>query len=152
MRTLFTAILLSLPALAAPVPADKGKPIVDIRDGDDKVILAADDIVSYDWKTHTLTVKEGAKAKFVKDKNIGDKFKVAINGKAVFEGNFISPVVSSVKETPCIVTPEFNGKLGDDKIRIQAGYPTDKQATKDLRDVKDLKDALEKAGKLKAEK
>ena len=36
-------------------------PVIDIRDPDGKVLLAADDQVSYDWATHTMTLKDQAK-------------------------------------------------------------------------------------------
>src|SRR4051812_41188765 len=51
------ALALLLPALAVAAPVPKAKtPEVDVRDADGKVLLAADDLASYDWATHTLTL------------------------------------------------------------------------------------------------
>ena len=77
-------------ALAAPVPKAK-TPEVDVRDPDGKVLLAADDLVSYDWATHTLTLKDGAKEPFAKALKASKRFAVCIDGKPTMEGQYLSP-------------------------------------------------------------
>jgi hypothetical protein len=135
---------------AAPVPKTKA-PDVDIRDAGGKVILTADDIVGYDWDTHTLTLKEGEKAKFAKSLQAARRFAVCIDGKPAMEGQFVPPTISSTRKGPVIVLPDF-GDAKESEVSIRGGYPGLVTGDEDKRNVKELKDALSKAGKLKAAK
>jgi hypothetical protein len=145
-------LLLLLPALALAAPVPKAKaPQIDIRDPDGKVLLAADELVSYDWGTHTLTLKEGAKEPFAKAVKAAKRFAVCIDGKPAMEGQYVSPVVSSTRRGPVISLLD-GGKATECEVSIRGGYPGLIDGDPDKRDVKELKAALEKAGKLKAEK
>lgn len=144
-RTALLALLLAAVAAAAPVPKAKA-PQVDVRDPDGKVLLAADDLVSYDWATHTMTLKEGAKAPFAKALQAAKRFVVCIDGKPAVEGEYVSPAVSSTRKGPVISLLEAGAE-----VTIRGGYPGLVKGDPDLREVKELKAALEKAGKLKAE-
>lgn len=132
---------------AAPVPKEKA-PEVDIRDPDGKVILTADDITAYDWETHTLTMKAGGKKKLYEAK----KFVLCVDGKPAFEVRQISPVSSAVFKGPTVVVPEVGKEHPANEVHILGGYPGLIQGSPDLRDVPELKAALEKAGKLKVVK
>jgi hypothetical protein len=149
-RSAALALLVPALAMAAPVPKAKA-PEIDIRDPDGKVLLAADDLVSYDWGTHTLTLKDGAKEPFAKALTAAKRFAVCIDGKPAVEGQYVSPVVSSTRKGPVISL--LGGEKGEDcTVSIQGGYPGLREGDPDLREVKELKAALEKAGKLKGEK
>lgn len=150
---LFAPLLLAFAfatVFAAPVPKDK-VPVVDLRDPDGKVLLAADDLVGYDWGTHTMTLKDGAKEPFAKALQAAKRFAVCIDGKPAMEGQFVPPIVSSTRKGPVIVLPDF-GEKGKHDVTIEGGYPGLIAGDPDLRPVPALKDALEKAGKLKAVK
>lgn len=149
---LLASLLLAFPVavFAAPVPKEK-VPVVDVRDADGKVLLAADALTGYDWATHTLTLKEGEKATFAKALQAAKRFAVCIDGKPAMEGQFVPPVVSSTRKGPVISLPDFGGK-GKNDVTIEGGYPGLIAGDPDQRQVPALKDALEKAGKLKAGK
>lgn len=149
MRSLL-ALVLVMPAVAAPVP--KGKPpVIDIRDPDGKVLLAADDLVGYEWETHTLTLKDGAKAPFAHALKSATRFAVCIDGKSAMEGVLVPPTVSSTRQGPVIVLPDF-GEVKESEVPIRGGYPGLVAGDEDKRNVKELRAALDKAGKLKAAK
>jgi hypothetical protein len=133
---------------AAPVPKAKA-PEVDIRDPDGKVVVTADEITGYDWDTHTLALKDGDRKKKLYEMK---KFAVCIDGKPAYEVRQISPLSSAVFKGPTVVVPEFGQERPADEVQISGGYPGLIQGSPDLRDVPALKDALSKAGKLKAVK
>lgn len=150
MKCVIVLVLSVASVCAAPVPKDK-PPEVDIRDADGKVLLAAADLLSYDWDTHTLTLKEGAKANFDKALQAAKRFAVCIDGKPTMTGQFVPPTISSTRKGPVIVLPDF-GEVKDTQVRIHGGYPGLIAGDEDKRDVKELMAALDKAGKLQAEK
>lgn len=118
----------------SPVPsvAADPKPEVDIRSEDGRVVIAADQIRSYDWATHTLTLTPTVREKLArsigKDSQAisGIPFAVNVGGKVVYKGRFTSVVSSRSISTVIIVVDAQSGdsKLGTDQLRIQPGYPT----------------------------
>src|SRR2546421_7872929 len=77
----------ALSVAAGPAPA------VDIRSEDGKVFIAADQIRSYEWTTHTLTLAPKVRDELVKrlpkDRIVsGIPFVVAVGDKDVYKGRF----------------------------------------------------------------
>ena len=59
MRSLVGICLLAVTVTAAPVPKDFRKPpVIDLRDSEGTVLLAADDIEGYAGMSHVLTLAE----------------------------------------------------------------------------------------------
>jgi hypothetical protein len=118
--------LRSGPAIAADPSA------VDIRSEEGKVLIAADQIRSYDWATHTFTLVSKVRQELAdtlrKSKRIvsGIPFGVAVGGKVVYSGTFTSLESSRSLSTPVILTDPrmLDPKMGEDQLRIQLGYPT----------------------------
>lgn len=139
--------LLPAALFAAPVPKDK-VPAVDLRDEDGKVVIAADQITVYNWDTHTLTLKDADLKKKLCEKL---KFTVCVDGKPVFEVRRMSPLSSGVHRGPVVVSLSGEQEPAEE-VTIDGGYPGLIAGDPDLRQVPALKDALEKAGKLKPAK
>jgi hypothetical protein len=107
-------------------------PVFDIRDADGKVLIAAEQIQSYDWATHTLTlapkVREALATQLRNSKRLasGVPFAVTLDGKTIYKGNFTSVVSSKSFDTPLILVdgPSFDPKLDQDQLQIQLGYPS----------------------------
>ena len=98
-----------------------------------------------------LTLKDGTKVPFTKALKAVGRFAVCIDGKPAMKGQFVPPTISSDREGPVVVLPD--GEKGmQSKVLIRGGYPWLRDGDTDKRDVKELKAALEKAGKLEAEK
>jgi RNA polymerase sigma factor (sigma-70 family) len=134
----------------APVPA------VDIRARDGAVLVAAEQIRSYDWETHTLTlapkVREELVATLLKTRQLvqGVPFEVAVGGKAVYEGKFTTTNSSLTIAAPVIVVDlALDATLGADQLRVQLGYPgAGLFKGEDPRGDERLRDALKATGKL----
>jgi RNA polymerase sigma factor (sigma-70 family) len=117
------------PGPGQPRPASE----VDIRSEDGKVLIAADQIRSYDWATHTLTLapkaREELAARLRKSERTalvtGVPFAVAVGGKTVYTGKFTTNLSSVTIPTPVVVVDaqELEPALGADRLRIQLGYP-----------------------------
>jgi hypothetical protein len=140
---------------ATSVAADP-TPEVDIRSGDGKVLIAADQIRSYEWTTHTLTLAPKVRDELVnrlrKERIVsGIPFAVAVGGKDVYKGKFTTVVSSISFSTPIVVVDAqaVEPKLGADQIRIQLGYPTAEFFKgEDPRSDGRIREALKAAGKL----
>jgi hypothetical protein len=154
-RTLPVALVTAY--LFALVPAALHAAELDIRSDDGKVLIAADQIRSYDWATHTLTLTTKARQELAdqlrKTKRIvsGIPFAVTVGGKVVYSGTFTSVVSSRSFSTPMILTDPatIDPKMGPDQLRIQLGYPTaDFFKGDDPRADKRVHEALKAAGKL----
>jgi RNA polymerase sigma factor (sigma-70 family) len=112
-----------------PGPASE----VDIRSEDGKVLIAADQIRSYDWATHTLTLAPKAREELAARLRKGERtalvagvpFAVAVDGKTVYTGKFTTNLSSVTMPTPVVVVDaqELEPALGADRLRIQLGYP-----------------------------
>jgi hypothetical protein len=139
------------------VVADDPKSEIDIRDENGKVLIAANQIHSYDWTTHTLTlapkIRDELSAQLFKSRRLasGIPFSVAVNGKVIYSGIFTSMVVSRSFSTPVVLVDRVlpDSKLDKDQLRIQLGYPTAEFFKgKDPRGDKRIQDALKADGKL----
>lgn len=132
---------------------------VDIRDEQGHVLIAADALQSYDWRSHTLTLAPGERAnlaaKLMQSGHIipGVPFEVAVGGKAVYAGKFTT--CASSMSLPGLVIV-FDAKaiepnLGEDQLRVQLGYPATPAALIcgiDPRNNDELHAALRATGKL----
>lgn len=131
-------------------------PGVDIRSEEGKVVIAANQIRSYEWATHTLTlaprVREELASRLAKDRIVsGIPFTIAVGGKDVYAGTFTTTFSSQSFSTPVIVVDAqaVEAKLGEDQLRIQLGYPTAKFFRgDDPRAASRIQQALKTAGKL----
>jgi hypothetical protein len=131
------------------------KPEVDIRSADGKVIIAADQIRSYDWAEHTLTLAPKVRDQLAKrlrnELAAGTGFGVSVGGKVIYTGTLTSVVSSKSFSTPVIVVdlPILDMKQGENQIRIQLGYPgTNSFKGEDPRGDQRIRDALKAGGKL----
>ena len=115
-----------------PAAVADGPPAgVEIRSEDGKVLIAANQIRSYEWATHTLTLapkaREELARRLLKDRVVsGIPFAVAVGGNVVYRGTFTTVASSRSFATPVIVVDAqaVDAKLGADQLRIQLGYPT----------------------------
>ena len=103
---------------------------LDIRAEDGTVLIAADQVLTYDWATHTLTLKPGVRKNlFIKLKGSlanGYTFGVAVGGKTIYHGVFKSIISSSSSSSPVILLDEavYEPKLlKESQVRIVLGYP-----------------------------
>lgn len=142
---------------AFPVAAAEPAPEVDIRSSEDgEVLIAADQIRSYDWATHTLTlapqVREELAKRLPMDRIVsGIPFAVAVGGKSVYQGKFTTAHSSRSFSTPVVVlgVEAVEPQLRTDQLRIQLGYPTPEFFQgKDPRADRRIREALEASGKL----
>jgi len=113
-------------SLAAPP-----RPSVDIRSSDGRVLVAADQIRSYEWATHTLTlaprVREALARKLRTDRIVsGIPFSVAVDGKAVYSGTLTTSLSSFSFATPVVVVDAVGEEwgVGAEQLRVQLGYPS----------------------------
>ncbi len=150
--------LVCLVALSSqPCAADEPVNQVEIRSEDGKVVIAADQIRSYDWATHTLTlapkVRDELSKKLIRDSQIisGIPFAMTVDGQAIYKGKFTSCSSSRTLSTVTIVIDmaAIDPKLKANQLRIQLGYPgADFFKGDDPRADKRLKNALDTEGKL----
>jgi hypothetical protein len=150
-------VALVVTCLFTLVPAASVAADLDIRSDDGKVLIAADQIRSYDWATHTLTLVPKARHELAdqlrKSKRLvsGIPFTVAVGGKVVYSGMFTSVESSISLSTPVILTDPaaIDPKMGPDQLRVQLGYPTAAFFKgDDPRADKRINEALKAAGKL----
>lgn len=137
--------------------AETASEVVDIRDERGNVLVAADRILSYDWLTHTFTLapdeRKKLAAELVKTTKLvsGIPFTIALDGKSIYSGKFTTVVSSVSQSSPVIIVDadSLNPNLGDDKLRIQLGYPTGEFFRgEDPRNDQSLRAALRSSGKL----
>jgi len=151
------------PLKGAPALQKKANPEVDVRAEDGTVLIAAHQIRSYDWATHTLTlapkVREELSARLRKSKPgalvKGIPFTVAVGGKSVYSLKFTTTLSSAtIFDAPVIVVDlaGLDSTVRLDQLRIQLGYPGDPPfKVDDPRDDERIFDALKAAGKLAAD-
>jgi hypothetical protein len=147
-------------ALSAP-PSFAADPVaVEIRSDDGKVLIASEQIRSYDLATHTLTLAPKVRDQLVGELRMskravsGVQFAVAVGGKVIYNGTFTSSESSRSFSTPVILIDgvSLEPKLGVDQLRIQLGYPTAAFFKgEDPRADRRIQDALKAGGKLAAE-
>jgi hypothetical protein len=140
-----------------PAAAANPKAEIDIRDEVGKVLIAGDQVRTYDWSTHTVTlaptVRSQLAEKLLKSKRLasGVPFAVTVGGNVVYKGILIGSESSRSVSTPVILVDPvpFDPKLHEDQLRIQLGYPTTEFFKgKDPRADKRIQDALKAFGKL----
>lgn len=130
-------------SLAAPVPKAP-PPAFELRDGNGTVLVSTSDLTSYDWATHTCTVSVTAKARLANDPPA--EFVLMANGREAYRGRFWR----STADEPCPGPVILLGDTAADAIRIDFNYGgPDPTETEDVRRSPAVREALEKAGKLK---
>jgi hypothetical protein len=98
--TAFIAIAISTVTAAAEL---------DIRDDTGRVVIAAEDIKSYDGQTHTFTLTPGMRPRLSDSlrKNgslvSGIPFTICLGGKPIYQGTFTTSASSFSFPTPVIV-------------------------------------------------
>lgn len=129
--------------LAAPVPKAP-PPAFELRDASGIVLVSTSDLTAYDWATHALTVSVTAKEKLANDPPA--EFVLMVHGREAYRGKFWR----ATADEPCPGPVILLGDAAADEIRIDFNYggpdPTEKE---DVRRAQAVRDALEKAGKLK---
>jgi hypothetical protein len=150
-----TSLLLNA-CVAAALAADQ-PPVIEIRGEDGAVLIAADQIRSYDWRTQTLQlapkVASDLHAKLRADGRLvrGVPFQVTLDGQPIYSGKFTSILSSASIDAVCIVldAPAAAPELPSDRMRIQLGYPGPQFFTgADPRGDERLQAALKAAGML----
>ncbi len=74
------------------------------------------DLVSYNWKDHTLILKQSRPPS--QPVPIGTCFVVVAENQRIFMGQFLSPAISSTRSIPVILE-------SDTQLQILNGYPDD---------------------------
>lgn len=130
---------------------------LDIRDDAGRIIIASDDIKSYDWSTHTLTLTPGMRPRLADSLTktgslvSGIPFAICIGGKPIYKGTFTTTASSFSCSTPVIRVDPIarNTAMLHDRFTIQLGYPTEKFFKgNDPRPDKRIEEALRAANKL----
>ena len=113
--TIFVFCLVMLIACSQQKKNDIKVSIVDLE-GNEQVLLTQNDIVSYEWEKHKITITKSL-YNALADINIyeGYKFKIYFKGAAFVTGNFISAVLSNFDTTLPIVYFDMENKLFVDK-------------------------------------
>lgn len=143
---------------AAPARRDVASaPGIDIRSVDGAVIVAAADILEYEWATHTMMWRPGVMNRVFQARRNelinGSPFTVCAGGRPVYRGVFTSMFSSNTQETVVIVirhvAEDEQGRLPD-AARLQLGFPNQEWfAGTDPRGDPAIRAALNAAGKLK---
>jgi hypothetical protein len=113
-------------------------------------IIASSDIVVYDWATHEIELIPEAfqRIEALQVPTTGISFIVCVDESPVYWGAFWTPVSSQAFQGVTIWVPSTLQK--DNVIQLELGYPSPSfYKGEDPRSEKRIKDALEKAGKLK---
>ena len=116
----------------------------------DKPVISRDDILSYNWDTHviSLTAEAYQKLEAMKIPVNGVSFLVCVDKKPLYWGAFWTPVSSLSFDGITITLPSMFP--GENIVKLEPGYPGPAfYSGKDPRDNPSILEALEKAGKLK---
>lgn len=120
---------------------------------EDKPFLTDDDILAYDWNTHTMAVTTEAVSRFPVGTRLPlthQRFVVVVHGRRCYLGTFVNPLSSLGAGSPSITAMGYDPRA----IRIHGGPRsyTDAQGTHhdepDRREHADLRAALAALGKL----
>ena len=88
-------------------------------------IISEADILAYDFKNHSLSLKPGALAGVVKRLPSisvwGIPFIFVVDGERIYVGAFMSPVSSASMPAPCIMVWPTN--IPPDTLQIDRAYP-----------------------------
>jgi len=141
MRRRICTILLAIGALAC-CGADEPKPrfglyLVKVPDADlaqaeleSRPLLTEQDLASYDWQTHALTLTESAKKK-ISDLKVGvsgKQFVIVADRQRCYQGAFWTGLSSISHDHPVIEVDNFNADGKGLVVEIQRAYPTAKFA------------------------
>jgi hypothetical protein len=146
-------VAVSFPSSASAAETGQFK----IQDEDGNVLIAADQIRSYDWPTHTLTLQPQVRGALIeklrKDQHLvsGVPFAVVVGKETMYRGSFTSSESSRSFSSPVILADlyPFDPNLHEDQLRIDFAYPSAEFATgKDPRADERIHAALAAAGKL----
>lgn len=109
-------------------------------------LLTEQDIVSYDWQTHTMTLTEAGEKKIPKTLGTGGKeFMIVADGRRCYRGAFWTSF-SSISYPDPIIDVVQRGRT----VRIQRAYPSERFTTgQDPRPDKRIRQVLEALGKIK---
>jgi hypothetical protein len=117
---------------------------------DDAPLISGEDIVSYDWETHDilLTPEAFQRLDSMQIPTNGVSFLVCVDGSPLYWGAFWALYSSqSFGGITIMLKPSL---AGENTIRISRGYPSESfYQGEDSRSNPLIKEALEKAGKLK---
>jgi hypothetical protein len=111
-------------------------------------LLSADDVVAYDWATHTLTLRPGARehlrSALVGGLVRGVPFVVMADGAACYRGVFTTSLSSATQSGPVIDLD------AGERLTIELGYPSEQffQGV-DPRGDERVRQVLEALGKLR---
>ena len=124
----------------------------EIRDSDGRPIVTDRQIVSYDWKTHRITLKPGMKveppAKEGQYIVSGIPFAIAADGVVCYAGVFTTSFSSISQSVPVINLHPLEKE--EDILRIELGYPSEQFFRGvDPRDDRRIRAAWTALGKLK---
>jgi hypothetical protein len=111
--------------LVKAADADLGKMELESRP-----LLTEQDFVSYDWKTHALTLTESGKKK-IPDAEVGvhgKKFVIVADGQRCYQGAFWTGLSSISHDHPVIEVDDFKADGKGLVVKIQRAYPTAKFA------------------------
>lgn len=107
--TLVNSILLGGCAAAIEVESQPARPQAQlcIQTQEGKVLIAAEEIIGYDWQTHTLTLQPAVRPRLLSAFHRGllgnAPFVVAVDGESCYQGRRMSTVMSMSRSTPVIV-------------------------------------------------
>jgi hypothetical protein len=155
--TLLSVVLLLAITNAKPATGAESADL-EIRDSAGRVLIAADQIRSYDVATHTLTLLPEVRGPLCKQLQVsrhlaaGVPFVVAVGGQTIYEGNFTTSASSQSFSTPIIVVDlvPLDENLHEDQLQIQPGYPSAAFFKgQDHRSDERIRTALKSAGKLR---
>jgi hypothetical protein len=112
-------------------------------------LISDQDIESYDWKTHTLTMDRSAIRRILRPLVWGTPFVVVVDGAPVYIGAFYSGASSQSCPVPVILTDGFLNRTNT--LVIDRAYPgaTPDQLANDPRSDARIKNSLQALGKLK---
>lgn len=152
LRRLLTILCVAL--TVTHVHADENEAEVRIVGEDGAALFTSDEIIKYDWASHTLTVDSLAAKKLSKDFFTrvvsGAPFQVEVGEEVVYRGTITTQFSSRSFDTPVIlIDPARQSAQPTVRLRIQLGYPSEEFFKgQDPRGDERLRTALEKSGKL----
>jgi hypothetical protein len=120
---------------------------------DGRPLLGPEDLEGYEWATHVLHLRPGARdrlaAALTGSLVSGVPFTVSAGGQACYQGVFTTSVSSKPQSTPVIDLMPVEAPSGD-RLAIELGYPTaDFFQGQDPRGDERVRQALAALGKLR---
>lgn len=148
--------LLMLLAVLFPQPEQKDQASLEVRLGDGRPLITADEIVGYEWAKHTLLVKPGVQNRMKNilraEKKLAVPFSVMVGDQPIYTGALTTNFSSASNPNVVIVVdnPQVGPKPPVDVLPLSLGYPGP-QFFKgdDPRGDERIKTVLQQAGKLR---